>query len=574
MKKSFIIYGSVIVVVIIVAYFLFARNKSQAYNFRFDKVAQGDLTVFVVATGTINAVTSVDVGTQVSGIISKLYADFNSVVKKGQIIAQIDSTFLYQSVVDAEATLDKTKAQYANSKRIFEREKTLLDRGLDSQLNYDAALATYESNEADMKSAEAALDRAKINLAYATIYAPLDGVVINRAVSIGQTVAASFSSPVLFTIGNDLRKMQVETTVDESDIGKINIGQNADFTVDAYPEDKFTGTVSQIRLAPQSIQNVVNYIVIIDVNNDQLKLMPGMTANVKILVGSANSVMKVSNMALRFQPPNDIIDTSGSGSMRIDFASKGKDTRDSSQLRSDAQSMQQNTGQFSQADRERFRAFRDSIQAAHGGKLSQEELRSEMQKIIASKMKQSNPIVQQNKQKTKKKSNDFSIVSDYPEYQKGAYIPSHQSGRGRLWVLKSNGLLESVFVRTGLNDGRFSEITTTKLKPGDQIVLGATSNNDNGGGSGTKSSRWIRTTASVPAEEVASDDIQTPRFFCKVKWNSYTDRTPHQGLSTWRGGCTRTPRGIGQCVKRRVCCNYGSFRLRQIHIYEHFRMSR
>ncbi len=484
MKRTIYISGAAVVVIIIVAYLLFARNHSQIYNFKFDKVSQGDLTVFVTATGTINAVTSVDVGTQVSGIIAKLYADFNSVVKKGQIIAQIDSTFLVQSVKDAEASLDKAKAQFADSKRNLDREKSLLDHGLDSQLNYDAALTTYESNEANLKSAEATLDRAKINLAYATIYAPIDGVVINRAVNIGQTVAASFSSPTLYTIANDLKKMQVETTVDETDIGRVSIGQQATFTVDAYPDDKFAGTVSQIRLAPQSIQNVVNYIVIIDVNNDQLKLMPGLTANVKILVGSANDVMKVSNMALRFQPPNDIIDTTGSSLMRSDFTSRRTDTGDSSKIQSDGQSVQ-NEGQFSQGDRERFRALRDSIQAAHGGKLSQEELRGEMQKLFVGRMKRSNLIAQQNKpkMKTQKESNDFSVISNYPEYQKNAYVPSHQSGRGRVWILKSNGLLESVFVRTGLNDGRFTEITTSKLKPGDQIVLGATSNNDSGSGS-------------------------------------------------------------------------------------------
>jgi HlyD family secretion protein len=484
-RQKILIFGGLgtIVLILAVGLVLFRGSKSK-YELRFDKIAQGDLTVFVTATGTINAVTSVDVGTQVSGIIAKLYADFNSVVKKGQIIAQIDSTFLVQSVKDAEASLDKAKAQYADSKRNLDREKVLLERALDSQLNYDAALTTYESNEANLKSAEATLDRAKINLAYATIYAPIDGVVINRAVNIGQTVAASFSSPTLYTIANDLKKMQVETTVDETDIGRVSIGQEATFSVDAYSDDKFTGTVSQIRLAPQSIQNVVNYIVIIDVINDQLKLMPGLTANVKILVGNANDVMKVSNMALRFQPPNDIIDTTGSGLMRSDFAGKGKDTRDSSQLQSDVQSMQSG-GQYSQGDRARFRALRDSIQAAHGGKLSQEELRNEIQKIVAAGMKRNNPIVQQNKPKTKtkKESNDFSVISNYPEYQKNAYIPSHQSGRGRVWILKLNGLLESVFVRTGLNDGRFTEITSTKLKPGDQIVIGATSNNDSGTGS-------------------------------------------------------------------------------------------
>jgi HlyD family secretion protein len=480
MKKSFLIYGSVIAVIIIGAILLFARNKSQNYNFRFDKVTQGDLTVFVTATGTINAVISVDVGTQVSGIVAKLYADFNSIVKKGQIIAQIDSTFLVQSVKDAEASLDKAKAQYADSKRNLDREKVLLDRGLDSQLNYDASLTTNESNEANLKSAEAALDRAKINLAYATIYAPIDGVVINRAVNIGQTVAASFSSPTLFTIANDLKKMQVQTTVDESDVGRITIGQEATFTVDAYPDDKFTGLVSQIRLAPQSIQNVVNYIVIIDVQNDQLKLMPGLTANVKILVASASNVLKVSNMALRFQPAADIIDTTGTGSARNGFMGKGDNITDSSISDRPSLAEDNNSSGRSSVDRLRFRAIRDSIQAAHRGKLSPEDLRTEMQKMFAGKMSHKNTPTALSKPKSKVSggASDFGIVSNYPEYQKGAYIPSHQSGRGRVWVLKSNGLLESVFVRTGLNDGRFTEINSSRLNAGDQIVLGAISSND------------------------------------------------------------------------------------------------
>ncbi|MGD0036434.1 MAG: efflux RND transporter periplasmic adaptor subunit [Bacteroidota bacterium] len=500
MKKSFLIYGSVIVVIIIGVILLFARNKSQAYSYRFDKVAQGDLTVYVTATGTINAVISVDVGTQVSGIIAKLYADFNSIVKKGQLIAQIDSTFLVQSVKDAEASLDKAKAQEADSKRNLDREKVLLDRALDSQINYDAALTTYESNEANLKSAIAALDRAKINLAYATIYAPIDGVVINRAVNIGQTVAASFSSPTLFTIANDLKKMQVQTTVDESDVGRISVGQPATFTVDAYSDETFSGTVSQIRLAPQSIQNVVNYIVIIDVQNDQLKLMPGMTANVKILVASASNVMKVSNMALRFQPSADIVDTTGASSARSGFMGRGENMTDSSKLgrpslaednkssvnQKSFGSNGQNEGagqnenfQPSATDRARFRAIRDSIQSAHGGKLSQEDLRSEIQKMFAGRMSTRNTPITLSKPKSKVSGSaaEFGVISDYPEYQKSAYIPSHQSGRGRVWILKSNGLLESVFVRTGLNDGRYTEINSMKLKSGDQIVLGATSDN-------------------------------------------------------------------------------------------------
>jgi HlyD family secretion protein len=303
--------------------------------------------------------------------------------------------------------------------------------------------------------------------------------VINRAVNIGQTVAASFSSPTLFTIANDLKKMQVQTTVDESDVGRISIGQEATFTVDAYPDDKFTGTVSQIRLAPQSIQNVVNYIVIIDVQNDQLKLMPGLTANVKILVASASNVLKVSNMALRFQPAADIIDTTGTSSARNGFMGKGDNITDSSRSGRPSLAEDNNASGPSPAERVRFRATRDSIQSAHGGKLSPEDLRTEMQKIFAGKMSHKNTPAALIKPKSKMfgSASDFGIVSNYPEYQKGAYIPSHQSGKGRVWILKTNGLLESVFVRTGLNDGRFTEINSSRLKPGDQIVLGATSDN-------------------------------------------------------------------------------------------------
>jgi len=504
MKKTFYVVGIIVVALAVSGYFLFGKRSAAKYDFRFDQVSQGDLTVYVTATGTINAVTTVDVGTQVSGIVSNIYADFNSIVKEGQIIAKIDTTFLYQSVKDAEASLERAKAQYADAKRTYEREAELYKKGLESELNYSAALTAYESDQASLKQATAALDRAKINLAYATIYAPINGVVIDRKVNIGQTVAASFSSPTLFSIANDLRRMQVETTVDESDIGRISIGQEASFTVDAYPDEKFSGTVSQIRLAPQSIQNVVNYIVIIDVINDQLKLMPGMTANVKILVASAHDVLKVSNMALRFQPPSDLVDTTGMGSLRGGFRGRGPGGGDSSDMqqasfatgegtganqgargdsgRPEAQGMRAEGDQRSGGMRERFQAIRDSILAAHGGKLSEDELRGEMRKVFANRFASRNtPAPQSRPQATPSKdATKFGIVSNYPVYQKSAYTPDEQSGRGRVWLLKSSGKLEPVFVRTGLNDGRYTEVYSPKLKPGDQVVLGATSNGDSG----------------------------------------------------------------------------------------------
>jgi HlyD family secretion protein len=479
MKKTIYIVGTLVVALVVSAYFLFAKRDSHKYDFRLDKVTKGDLMVYVTATGTINAVISVDVGTQVSGIVTKLYADFNSVVKAGQVIARIDTTFLYQSVKDAEASLDRARAQYADSKRNSDRTTGLYKKGLESELNYSAALTTFESNQATLKQALAALDRAKINLAYATIYAPINGVVTDRKVNVGQTVAASFSSPTLFTIANDLKRMQVQTTVDETDVGKISIGQEATFTVDAYAEDKFSGTVSQIRLAPQSIQNVVNYIVIIDVQNDELKLMPGMTASVKILVASATDVLKVPNMALRFQPPADLIDTTGMGGangMRSGFGGRGEAGRDSSGGgRNFGGGQGGGPGGNMMA---RFQAIRDSIQAAHGGKLSQDEIRTEMQKLFANRMQQRNdapaPLVRP-KQSASSDAAKFGIVSNFPEYQKSVYSPSHQSGRGRVWILKANGLLEQILVRTGLNDGRYTEVTTMRLNPGDQLVLGASS---------------------------------------------------------------------------------------------------
>jgi HlyD family secretion protein len=303
-----------------------------------------------------------------------------------------------------------------------------------------------ESNDAAVKSAEAALDRAKINLDYATIYAPISGVVVNRAVNVGQTVAASFSSPTLFTIANDLKKMQVQTTVDESDVGRVSVGQEAAFTVDAYADDQFQGTVSQIRLAPQSIQNVVNYIVVIDVFNDQLKLMPGMTANVKIKAASAIGTMRVPNMALRFQPPSDLVDTTVIGSMRPGFSGRGEGRGDSTQM------------------------AQNSLAPGEFGKLPGKTSTAVRQEQPAS--------VPKTKIAASGDAAKFGIDSKYPEYQKSAYVPSHQSGRGRVWVLKSNGKLEPVFVRTGLNDGRYTEITSRRLNAGDQIVLGAVPRND------------------------------------------------------------------------------------------------
>jgi HlyD family secretion protein len=307
MKRKTIIYGSIILVIILAGVFglFFSNGKTAVTSYRTVKLERGDLDVLVTATGTLGAVKTVEVGTQVSGIISKMYVDFNSVVKKNQIIAMIDTTFLAASVKDAEANVERARALANQSQRDLARMKPMVEKGLASQSDLDNIQSTYEQAMASLKSAKAQYDRAIINLHYATIRAPIDGVVIDRKVDVGQTVAASLSAPTIYTIANDLTKMQVLATIDEADIGQVKDDQDVSFSVDAYPERVFHGKVAQIRLQPQTISNVVNYTVVINVPNPDLKLMPGMTATVNILVSHKQGVLKVPNVALRFQPAEE-----------------------------------------------------------------------------------------------------------------------------------------------------------------------------------------------------------------------------------------------------------------------------
>jgi HlyD family secretion protein len=287
-------------------YYFLGGNSGSETQYRTEKVTRGDIVVQVRATGTINPVRTVQVGSQVSGIIAKIFVDFNSVVKEGQIIALIDSTFLSASVKEAEANLERTQAQVDETRRNYARTEELFRKDLVSQAELDAAQTAHEQALAQLKQTRAALDRARVNLKYSVIRAPIDGVVISRVVDVGQTVAASLQAPQLFVIANDLKEMQVEASVDEADIGQIREGQRVTFTVDAYPNEQFRGTVSQVRLAPVTVQNVVTYTVIIEVPNPDLKLRPGMTATVSILVDRRSDVLRVPTMALRFQPSDDI----------------------------------------------------------------------------------------------------------------------------------------------------------------------------------------------------------------------------------------------------------------------------
>jgi HlyD family secretion protein len=316
MQKKVILIGAAAVVAAlgIIAVLIFGKKASVA-EFRTDPVTKGDIQQTVTATGTVNAVTTVQVGTQVSGTIKTLYVDFNSRVKKGQIIAQIDpSTFESQvlqaqaNLLSAQANLEKAQTTLANDKKTFDRNKELLSKNLIAQSDLDTAETNYQTDKAQVASAKALIEQAKAslayakqNLAYTKIVSPVNGVVISRNVDVGQTVAASFQTPTLFTIAQDLTKMQIDTNVAESDIGGVKVGQEVDFTVDAYPDTTFEGKVWQIRQAPITVQNVVTYDVVIQVNNRDLKLMPGMTANVSIVIQTRHDVLRITNAALRFR---------------------------------------------------------------------------------------------------------------------------------------------------------------------------------------------------------------------------------------------------------------------------------
>ncbi len=308
MKKKYIYIAIGILLLGVGAYYYFNKGASEEVKYRTDKVSRGDITIQVRATGTINPVQKVLVGSQVSGTISRITVDFNSVVKKGEILAQIDSTFLYASVKEAEANVERNKAEVNQAKRVFDRMQELFKKNLSAQADLDAAQTAYESAVAQFNQTQAALDRVKVNLRYSTIKSPIDGVVISRDVDVGQTVAASLQAPQLFSIANDLTRMQVEASVDEADIGQVKEGQSVTFTVDAYADEAFNGTVKQVRLAPIVSQNVVTYTIIIDVPNPELKLRPGMTATVSILVDKREDVLRIPALALRFQPPASVLE--------------------------------------------------------------------------------------------------------------------------------------------------------------------------------------------------------------------------------------------------------------------------
>ncbi len=304
MKKRIIIGAILLTALAVTGYVVLKKEPSKEIQWETKPITRGSVSNTITATGTLEAVTTVQVGTQVSGIISSLYVDYNSKVRKNQILARIDTTTLSATVFDSRAAVYRQQILVNQMKREFERTKDLFAQKVVAQTDYDLASDNYETAKSSLISAQAQLNRAMINLGYATIYSPIQGVVISKSVEQGQTVAASLNSPTLFTIVDDLSKMQVQASVDEADIGQVKEGQEVTFTVDAYPEEKFTGSVKQIRIQPVIVSNVVNYVVIIDVPNQDLKLLPGMTANITVKVNEANDVLRVPVKALSFRPPN------------------------------------------------------------------------------------------------------------------------------------------------------------------------------------------------------------------------------------------------------------------------------
>src|SRR5256885_10374112 len=308
MKKKRTAAAAAVVVVAASSVAMYRRaDATQAPAYRFAAVTRGNLEATVSATGALSAVTTVQVGTQVSGQISAIYADFNKKVKKGQLLARIDPTLQQQAVQDAQAGVERVQSQYTMSKGEYDRERTLFDSKVITATEFNAAQSNYEVAKANLKSAQIAVDKARQNLSYTNIYAPIDGVVVERTVDVGQTVAASLSAPELFLIANDLSEMQILAKVDESDIGAIAVGQPVTFTVQAYPNRSFSGTVQQVRLQSTTQDNVVNYTTVISVANTDGKLLPGMRATVQVLTGSAKNALLVPNAALRFPATTEMM---------------------------------------------------------------------------------------------------------------------------------------------------------------------------------------------------------------------------------------------------------------------------
>ncbi len=309
MKKRNYLLIAAAALVVIATLFLLRGMKGSAKNITAETVTltRGSISNTVTATGTLEAITTVEVGTQVSGVIEKILVDFNSEVKKGQVLAKLDQTSLIAQLEQSKATVDQAQAEVNYQKANFERHKVLADKKLIAQSDYDLVVYNYEKAVASLRNARSVYEKNRINLAYATIYSPIDGIILDRAVDEGQTVAASFNTPTLFTIANDLTQMRVEASVDEADIGQVKMGQRSEFKVSTYPNRVFNGTVTEIRLQPVTTSNVVTYTVVVDAPNPDKNLMPGMTADITIFTDEKMNIVVVPGKAVRFSPDGNLL---------------------------------------------------------------------------------------------------------------------------------------------------------------------------------------------------------------------------------------------------------------------------
>ena len=283
-------------------YHFFFKEKPAIIVLQKEKVEKGDVTTEVTATGSVQPVDEIEVGTQVSGLVSKIYVDYNSQVKKGELIAELDKTNLQENVINAQANYNAALNEVSYYQQNYDRKKNMYDNQIISKADYEQAYYQLHNAKAAVTQRLTLLNQAKTNLGYANIYAPIDGVVLSREVEVGQTVAASISAPTLFKIAKDIKKMQVEANVDEADIGQVKVGQRVTFTVDAYPLEEFQGEVSQVRLSPTTTSNVVTYTVIVDAQNPEEKLKPGLTATIVIYTNELKGVTIVNNKAINFSP--------------------------------------------------------------------------------------------------------------------------------------------------------------------------------------------------------------------------------------------------------------------------------
>jgi HlyD family secretion protein len=392
----------------------------------------------VTATGTLSAVTTVQVGSQVSGVISRLYADFNSHVKKGQLLAELDPTPFQAQVEQRQADLTKAKVEVANAKINYDRQVRLARAGLAPTADVDNTRAAYQGAAAQVQQSTAALSQATTNLAYTKILSPIDGVVVDRAYDVGQTVAASFQAPTLFQIAQDMTKMQVQADVDQSDIGRVQVGQQARFNVDAYPDEEFRGRISQIRLNATINQNVVSYPVIIEVPNPGERLRPKMTANVTIDVATVHNVLRVANAALRFRPP----EAANEKPATQRTSSAGETTSTATSTMTTTTATATTTSGTAAPGGERRRGFgRGGNRGPGGGGFT----------------------------------GSFGRGPGGLAGAAGALGQATQPPPRRMqniYLLDENKKLQPVPIRTGISDGRFTEIVDGKVKVGDTVVIG------------------------------------------------------------------------------------------------------